>query len=140
MSLTPKNSWIDVRDFVKTSYTLTIKNISTHQPVKNAELVEVIELLDAGVVMKVPKNVTSAGHILMATIDKKMIDSKKGIKSYSSKLAVTGKVAELEPFNAEFNIITLQFYQFNTEHWQRFLREYEERQRAVDEITKKIQE
>ncbi|OFZ17770.1 MAG: hypothetical protein A2X94_04165 [Bdellovibrionales bacterium GWB1_55_8] len=134
----PKAEWIQTQDFVETLFQVSLKNTSTRSSVESTEI-EIIELREAGMVLKLPKRVAASGHIVMLRILRK-----KAPQSHSSvqplEITVTAKISTIEEHGANSNIATVQFYQYNENIWLALLKECSDRQNKASELIKKIQE
>ncbi|OFZ55908.1 MAG: hypothetical protein A2428_05175 [Bdellovibrionales bacterium RIFOXYC1_FULL_54_43] len=133
------NSWIRAKDFIETSFRITGENVTTKVPVKSAEVIEIVELHDSGVVLKVPKIAGALGHLLLIHIMRKQVPAHI-TDDLEREFSVTGKIVKAEALDAQTSLIELQFYQFNEIQWKSFVEECAKRQDSVDKIVRQIQE
>lgn len=137
------DGWIRIGDFEEVFYQVQIKNTTTSQPVPPSKDIEVNEVSESGMTMKLPKRSCSNGHLLVVEIERHARGGEKAQAVAQPKgpmaITVTAKVTELEPMGDSAIIVRLHFYQFRTEDWQLFLADYADRQRKVDQIVHSIQ-
>jgi hypothetical protein len=92
---------------------------------------ELLEILDRGVVLALPMRSCAHGHNLMirfhaVTPDKKNFD-----------FLSTAKVEKIEPLNdSQQDRITLSFLQYDESGWEKFCDGFSNRQREIEEFLK----
>ena len=134
----PANQWIKSNDFLKTTFQISVKNVTTHTSVADEAMIDLIEVNDRGLVLMLPKTVGALGHLLLIKIVRKQSQSLQA--PTHSVFNFTGKITAIDALETGSSAISLQFYQFNEEEWKSFLKECAERQLTVNSIVKKVQD
>ena len=111
--------------------------MTTAVPVKDSSTLEIMELRDSGIAIKIPKRSAALGHLLLLHITRK---SQTDADAEPREISVTGKVIEEEEFDSSAKIVAVQFYQYNEHEWKDFLIQCQNRQREVDAMIRKIQD
>lgn len=137
------NPWIKVADFVESTYWLSVSNLTTQTPVpETAGGVELVEVAERGLSMKAPHVLCSIGHHLIIRIVRKNrqeMDTPPSLKD-NGEVSVTAKVSALEKIDTKFNLVSVNFYQFNEAEWKRFLLDFTKRQDKANSVVKDISE
>lgn len=134
------NSWIQAGDFDEVSYWITIKNTTTSQLIPQDPEIEVTEVSASGMTMKLPKKSCAMGHLLAVEMVRREKNAESATPANPEKtMVVTAKITDLEPLGKQYMAAQLQFYQFRTEDWRDFLKEYGSRQEKMDAMVAKIQ-
>src|SRR4051812_27596721 len=107
--------WIRTSDFAETSIWLSVVNNTTRVPVpKNFEL-EVSEIAEHGLILKMPPRSCSDGHLLSIHLERRRknplekLGPNNPIKE--DAIDVTAKVIELDPLGKDWVMVTVKFYQ-----------------------------
>ncbi|HAR41654.1 MAG TPA: hypothetical protein DCS07_03330 [Bdellovibrionales bacterium] len=132
------NQWIKAKDFLKTTFEISVKNVTTHTSVAASTVIDLIEVNENGLVLKLPKSAGALGHLLMIRIVRKKEQQTKNSTDFTFDF--TGKVIAMDALEATASAVSLQFYQFNENDWKNFLKESAERQNSVNALIKKVQE
>ncbi len=138
MTSSTPSAWINIRDFVQTSFSFAVRNVTTGIRLKDDLPPEIVELRDSGIQLKIPKKSAALGHFLHFLIKERVVPPAE-LPRPPKEIQVTGKIVHEEEFNADFKIVDLQFHQFNEREWNNFLTECSHRQRSVDALMRKIQ-
>ncbi len=136
------NSWIQAGDFEEVSYWITVKNTTTSQPIPEDPEIEVTEVSESGMTMKLPKKSCAMGHLLVVEMvrrEKKPMEPPVPVEQPTQRMEVTAKIIDLEPLGKNYIAAQLQFYQFRTEDWRVFLSDYGARQKKLDAVIARIQ-
>ena len=128
--------WIRIGDFRETSYWISVENATTGTAVKSDEGLEVIELLESGLVLKMPARVCASGHLLRIQIAQRSTTPVPPGEEARLIAAIdaTAKVMAIEDFDAEHRVVTAHFYQYEEFHWRRLLTEYAKRQVEIRDL------
>ncbi|MGK5085248.1 hypothetical protein WDW37_18320 [Bdellovibrionota bacterium FG-1] len=143
MTQTPGAPWIRAKDYAETTIWFSATNSTTNTPITQKAQAELTEVSSKGMTLKLPNNSCAVGHMLLLSIhkEKKVLNknAKTEIKG-AGVIPLTAKVIEVEPLNESAKIVTLQFYQYDEEIWKSFIKEFAERQEAVNQIVRDIKD
>ena len=146
MSNAPGAPWIKVRDFSETTLWISAMNTTTNMPINVNSKIELSEMSPNGMVLRLPKNSCSIGHMLVINIVRRrkhlvpVATSEDEDQLQEMKLNVTAKVEEEEAIDKQFKSVSLKFFQFDENKWADLLMVYSLRQEAIDRLVKTIKE
>lgn len=122
---------IRLSDFVSTEVTIEIKNNTTNTEVKHSELVQLLELLEKGMVLSLPARSCSKGHNL--TLKVRAVTPDQKVYKFES----TARVEEVEPHDGyDTARIAISFLQFDESLWQNFQQSFGSRQAEIENFLK----
>jgi hypothetical protein len=121
-------SFIDPRDFKSVRLGFALTNTTTHTEVKKPGRVQMLELLERGMVLAVPGRFCKKGHYLVLAVN--VIDTEDG----ESEFKTGAKVEEIESVPGTTDErVTVSLLQHDADAWARFTALFHSRQ---DEIFK----
>ncbi|MCM2278528.1 MAG: hypothetical protein NDJ89_10685 [Oligoflexia bacterium] len=134
-------SWIKVEDFVETSYWISIQNNTTGTRVPDSPEVELTEVAQQGLTLRLPRNACSNGHQLVLTLRKRVRSPlEDGEEEIEEEIQMTAKVVQAEDLDENTRSVEVRFYQYNELLWREFLRQFSGRQERVNALVKAIVE
>ena len=120
----------DFEDLTHSFISLNNSTTSTSLNAADLKLVKIVEFLEKGCSMRMPKNRCAAGHQLLFTVDAKNIGS----------MDFTAKVATSERLDDASVLVSLEFYQVNQKKWDALLLQYAERQAQLNQIVRDLKD
>jgi hypothetical protein len=137
-----ESSWIKTVDLKETVLCFVIRNTTTNSPILNTADVELTEMTDYGMTLKMPKRSCAFGHLLKITIVKKqkqlLPNGKLGFSGEEKEMTVTAKVIAEQLLDFNSKVITLKFYQFDEKVWKRLIKFFVEKQKRIGSIVERM--
>lgn len=135
MTSAAKTSWIKVRDFEESVFWVTGNNAVTETPITQDGPIELGEVSDHGLYLKVSNKSCALGHQLILNITHcKKTGIEKPTPALLAKgttISLTAKVIELEDTKAGCKIALLKLSQYDEKAWREFLEMIANRQHKV---------
>jgi len=137
--------WIKTEDYAERVLWGEVENPLSKTKVTLQDGLEILELLETGVMVRLPARVASEGHVLRLRLEHRVVNpfkagkaGKAGLNKKGSFLAFVaiGRVASIENAAPEgdgkvWQIATVNFTQFDEADWRKFVEDYEDIQAAV---------
>jgi len=136
------NSWIKLQDFTETTLWVNLTNTTTGVEIGITSDIEIVELFEAGMTMRLPPNCCATGHLLAIKMWQNPNGQNHGDKEPDPKdlIELTAKVMGTDTSKSGAKFYEFNFYQFPQDKWRAFIKNLEKKQRSVDKIVKNIQE
>jgi hypothetical protein len=135
---------IQAKDFQNLEYAVYCRNTLTATRIDEPSRIKIIEFLDDGLILQLPRNICSEGHFLALSIlprptnrtHVELIRSPEG----ADLIEITAKVKELEREEPLGDRAVIEFYQLNQVAWKLFMKSYTDRQKKLDRLLKAIRQ
>lgn len=146
---------VKASDITEVKYAVACSNTTTKTGVPHAPAIELVEVSETGMQLRLPVRSCAYGHMLKISIErrrskpfaeplKKDKAKKRAVTTtlwtIEDKIQFTAKVLETEAFGATMLSVTVQFYQCDQDHWREFLGELTLRQKSVTCLVRRMAE
>jgi hypothetical protein len=134
--------WVRAKDYVETSVWVELENSIGHTRVGRQAGIELVEMEDKGVVLKMPERLCALGHLLSLRFGKRIMRHLEPADSaiFQETFRATAKVIESGLVERGWQLVTLKFYQYQEEDWKKFTAEYSNRQSEMSRRLRLLQE
>jgi hypothetical protein len=133
----------DVDHFKNLTYSVLLNNATSQTEVGDSSKIRLVEFIDKGLSLLVPKNVCAQGHLVALTIipnKKNIIVKKIRPDAFPDSIRLSGKVTSLEPASESSCVIGVEFDQKTEEPWNRFIELFASKQTEINRLVKAIKE
>ena len=134
-------SWLKAKDLVQSTCDIHVKNNTSSLPVRTSVPIELAEVAEDGLSLKMPKNACSQGHLLLIQLSKKTNSPLRNVPPLSGialELVMTAKVVRIEALDEVSAVIAVKFYQTDLNKWSEFLKRQADRQGEINGIVEGI--
>lgn len=139
-----KNPFIRLEDFVSKEISVFAYNVTSNTEIKRYKEIQLVEIADTYIILRVPKSACAQGHSLWIHIlpseNAKNFEKIPKNKEIPGAISISGKAVAIEDSEGSFKSIRFEFAQFAEREWQGFLREVHEKQVKVDVVFKSIKD
>ncbi len=132
--------FIKKEDFRPLKHVILLRNDTSFTSILNKETISIIEMLEDGIILKLPVNKCKNGHLITLfvftdQVKQKISDLNNKKQTNLALLEVIGKVTNTEKIKDDDNVsVTLKYSQYNEEKWAEFVDNYNKRQIQINSL------
>lgn len=136
-------SILKASDFKDFNYSVLLSNTTANTDVLDSARIRILELSDRGMILKMPKGICAAGHMLMVFVfpgkPEVRMPMSPANKEVDGMFAITAKVSEVTQDGERYIRVNVDFYQFRQNEWEEFVDCFKNKQERVNKIINTIQ-